>query len=97
MILLILNNPPYNESDKPSLIAEKINAFLSEIDAEPVEIFVGMPSRSLMIKDVTFPSAVRENLKETLRYEMEKILPVNPDEILYDYVIKNCVAGSLNI
>lgn len=87
----------YAEGDRPSIIAENINRFMAENNAEPVEIFVGIPSDNLMIKNVSFPSAVKENLRETLRYEMEKILPVNPEDIIYDYIIKDSGAGLVNI
>lgn len=87
----------FAEGERPSMIAENINRFMAENNAEPVEIFVGIPSDNLMIKNVSFPSAVKENLRETLRYEMEKILPVNPEDIIYDYIIKDSGAGLVNI
>lgn len=88
---------PFGQDDRPSIIAENINRFLSENGAEPVEIYLGIPSDGLMIKEVTFPAAVRENLRDTLRYEMEKLLPVNLDDIVYDYIIKDTVSGIMNI
>ncbi|WP_027358793.1 PilN domain-containing protein [Desulforegula conservatrix] len=87
----------YAEGDRPSMMAENINRFMAENNAEPVEIFMGIPSDNLMIKNVSFPSAVKENLRETLRYEMEKILPVNPEDIIYDYIVKDSGAGLINI
>lgn len=79
----------FAEDDRPSMVAENINSFMDENDARPVEVYLGIPSEHLMIKHLSFPSAVKENLRDTLRYEMEKILPINPNDIVYDYLIKD--------
>jgi len=83
--------------NKPMILAEKINAFIADQAESVSEIYIGIPADKFIIKTVSFPSAVKDNLREALRYEMEKIVPVNPDELVYDYLIVSESGGFINI
>ncbi len=50
-------------------------------------IFLGIPGNLTIFKTIEFPTAVKENLRSTLRYEMEKYVPIPIDDILFDYQI----------
>jgi Tfp pilus assembly protein PilN len=48
-------------------------------------VFLGIPGELTIFKTIEFPLAVKENLRSTLRYEMEKHVPLSADEVLFDY------------
>jgi Tfp pilus assembly protein PilN len=50
-------------------------------------IFLGIPGELAIFRHIEFPSAVKENLRATLRYEMEKYIPLPADELAFDYQI----------
>lgn len=67
--------------------AEWISAFIMENKAEAAEVHVGIPGKLAIMRTLSFPAAVRENLSTTLLYEMEKYIPLPIDEIHYDHQI----------
>lgn len=51
------------------------------------DIFVGLPRELFFIRSLTFPQAVKENIASTLRYEMEKFVPIPVDDIYFDFLV----------
>jgi len=69
----------------------------NQIDSGPV--FMGITNDLAMVRKIELPVAVRENLASTLRYEMEKYIPIPVQDIYYDYQIlsEDSVSKKLNI
>lgn len=80
-----------------------IRGFLAEFRKEnrigPTEMFVGIPPELVMIRVVSLPFAVRENLAGTLRYEMEKLVPLPAQDVRFDYqvVSEDREAGQIRV
>ncbi len=92
------------EQDRP--LKERLgalNALLAEFRREnhigTTDIFLGIPGNMVMFREIEFPLAVRENLRATLRYEMEKYVPVPVEDIWFDHqvVAENRAAGRLKV
>ncbi len=47
-------------------------------------IFLGIPGELAIFRHIEFPAAVKENLRATIRYEMEKYIPLPADELAFD-------------
>lgn len=82
------------ELDPSQPLRQRLNAagmlladFRKEHGIGKTDIFVGVPSDIVMFREIEFPLAVRENLGATLRYEMEKYVPLPPDAIRFDHQV----------
>jgi len=74
--------------DNLNIVRELITDFMQENHVNGSStIFIGIPGNLAIFKTIEFPTAVKENLRSTLRYEMEKYVPIPIDDILFDYQI----------
>ena len=71
--------------DKADLVRGLIRDFVGKNSISPASIFLGVPRDVAIFRYVELPLAVKENLRETLGYEMEKYLPFSAEEIYFDY------------
>lgn len=80
------------EGDKPlkerlAVVRTLLGDFMRAHRLGNTEIFLGLPSDMAIVRPIEFPLAVKENLGATLRYEMEKYVPLPPDQVYFDYHI----------
>lgn len=77
------------KSDKEKLdaVSDLTTDFITENRLAPADIFIGIPGELTIFRDIEFPLAVKENLRTTLRYEMEKYIPLPVESIYFDYQI----------
>ncbi|MBC2714684.1 MAG: pilus assembly protein PilM [Desulfobacteraceae bacterium] len=73
--------------DRQSDIVSFINGFIREEKITAADIFIGISGDHSMIREIEFPLAVRENLRTTLAYEIEKYIPMSANDIYFDYHI----------
>ncbi len=70
--------------DQSDEIVYLIREFIRTHTLGSADIFIGIPNEFTMIREVRFPMAARENLRDTLSYEMEKFIPISADQIAFD-------------
>jgi len=67
---------------------EAVSALLSEFKTEHhignSPVFIGIPRNLILSKEIRFPLAVKENLRTTLSYELEKHIPLPGEELCFD-------------
>ncbi len=73
--------------DRQSDTVNFINGFFREEKISAADIFIGIPGDYSMMREIEFPVAVKENLRTTLAYEIEKYIPVSADDLYFDYQI----------
>ena len=91
---------PGLETDEKARIADEfLKGFLKKNSASSAPVFVAVPTEWAVYRYVEMPLVVKENLRESLLYEMEKHVPFSPEDIWYDYgVIKeDNEAGTIRI
>lgn len=71
--------------DRMGEIAGFINGFIRKHQAPDTVLFIGIPGQYYAIREVEFPLAVKENLRSTLTYEIEKYIPLAVDDIYFDF------------
>ena len=71
-------------TQKRPVIAEFIGNFMRKHHVSATDIFLGIPSDVTIVRDITLPLAVKENLRATLQYEMEKYIPLPFNDIYFD-------------
>ncbi len=67
---------------------EAVSALLSEFKTANrignCPVFLGIPRQLILSKEIRFPLAVKENLRTTLSYEMEKHIPLPAVDLCFD-------------
>ncbi|MBW1781819.1 MAG: pilus assembly protein PilM, partial [Deltaproteobacteria bacterium] len=70
---------------KADMIGGTVKDFLKKNSISPATVYLGVPREAVILRYVKLPLAVKENLKDSLRYELEKYVPFSEDEIYFDY------------
>ncbi len=85
--------------ERISISAELINDFIETNNVSSSDVFLCLPRESVILRDLEFPLAVKENLKSTLRYKIENYVPMKLEDIYFDYQIveENKQANKLKI
>ena len=73
--------------EKSKAVSRLIEGFIRENKISPASIFLGIPRHTVILRYLELPIAVKENLRETLGYELEKHVPFVPEEVYFDFQI----------
>lgn len=68
-------------------VARLVDDFFNAHEILSADIFLGIQRDLAIVRFLELPLAVRENLRGTLVYEMEKYIPLSVDDIYFDYQI----------
>lgn len=68
-------------------IGTLVAGFMKNHRISSTDIFLGIPRNQVILRYIDLPSAVKENMRETLGYEMEKYSPFPAHETCFDYRI----------
>ena len=80
-----LKPPPASEKAKREGLISGLEDFLGQNGARWDEIIVILSRKSVLYRQVWFPSTVKENLGAAIEFEIENISPFKREEALYDY------------
>ncbi|RPH52035.1 MAG: hypothetical protein EHM85_04330 [Desulfobacteraceae bacterium] len=70
--------------EKTAETKKSINEFLKKQGISSADIFLGIRRDLTMLRYIELPLAVKENLRTTLQYEMEKYIPLPVGDIYFD-------------
>jgi len=76
-----------SKTEKLADISNFINGFIDEHRISAPDIYIGIPGQCSIVREIEFPLAVKENLRATLEYEIEKYIPMSPENIYFDFSI----------
>jgi general secretion pathway protein L len=76
-----------DSEEKTGEIRKHVNEFLREHRISSADIFLGIGRDLMILRYIELPIAVKENLRGTLLYEMEKYVPLPVGDIYFDYQI----------
>lgn len=62
-----------------------IHDFIRENRLNCDRIYICIPAELTIRKKIVLPYAVKENLDQTISYELEKYIPIQPDAVYFDY------------
>ncbi len=84
---------------KVDLMGGLVRDFIRQNSISPAAVFLGIPRNMAILRYVELPLAVKENLRESLGYEMDKYIPFPADEIYFDYqiVVEDKDSGKLKL
>ncbi|MFO7599030.1 MAG: pilus assembly protein PilM [Candidatus Desulfacyla sp.] len=76
-----------SSQEKIDTLEGVIRDLLDRNKISSVALFLGIPREAVVLRYVDLPLAVKENLRDSLRYELEKYVPFPPEEVIFDYQI----------
>lgn len=76
--------PRQSTTQKYNIAGEFIGNFIRKHHVTASDVFLGIPGDTTILRDITLPWAVKESLRTTLRYEMEKYIPLPLEDIYFD-------------
>jgi len=86
-------------NEKAFEISSLVNEFLHTHKISSADIFIGIQRDLTIVRYIQLPLAVKENLRGTLQYEMEKYVPLSVNDIYFDFQIieEDKAAGKLTV
>ena len=80
---------PFEENiaheEKGNVVLSLIQGFLQKVGVSPTSVFLGIPRNTAILRYLTFPISLKENLRESLGYEMEKHVPFSSEDVYFDF------------
>ena len=67
---------PHTAALEPFLLGKREEALRSRIE---------LPAEWIASRHLSLPSQARANLRQVIRYELDRLTPFNPDQVYYDY------------
>jgi general secretion pathway protein L len=81
------STPDLSKKDIQKEITDFINNFVIQNKITAADTFMGISGDQVMLREIEFPLAVKENLRTTLTYEIEKYFPLPADDVYFDFQI----------
>lgn len=80
--------------ERAEFCSREITRFVKENGVGKENVWVGLPQNDLLLRFVTLPSSAEENLREVVRYEVEKYIPFSEEDVHFDFVTLERDEGS---
>lgn len=68
-------------------IARQLRAFIDRHRIGGSGVYIGIPHEKTLLREISLPLAARENLPETLRYELDRYVPIPEEDLFMDFQI----------
>lgn len=77
------------KSGKEGLEALKsiISDFKVENQIHTSNLVIGLSNEAIILREIEYPIAVKENLRSTLDYDIDKYIPLSADEVYFDHQV----------
>jgi len=86
--------PSLSGDDCADFCSREISRFIKENAIGKENVWVGLPQNDFLLRFITLPSSAEENLREVVRYEVEKYIPFPEEDVHFDFVTLERDAGS---
>jgi general secretion pathway protein L len=80
-----------------ALSPNTLQARLEEAVGDNYQILIGLPTHHALQRTLTLPSALAENLRQTLGFELDRYTPFRPDQAYFDYRVSPSEGGAKTI
>jgi Tfp pilus assembly protein PilN len=78
--------PDLPAEDVDKYLSQEISGFLKEKNIGKENVWVALPRNEFLIRFISLPLSVEENLRDVIRYEMGKYLPFSEEDIYFDFL-----------
>ncbi len=77
-----------SEVDRVGAITNVVRDFVDELGTVPDQVVLCLSRESASVSRLVVPGSARGSLAQVIKYEVERLLPFQADEIYYDYVTR---------
>jgi len=81
----------------PEACASSVSLAAAEFPMKKAEVILSIPKAWTIVTTAEFPSAIKENVREAMRHELDRLTPFSHDEALYDFRIIRESEGKLSV
>jgi Tfp pilus assembly protein PilN len=75
------------EKEKLDAIPSFITEFRQEHQIQTNSLVIGLSHKKIMLREIEYPLSVKDSLRSTLEYDVDKYIPLSADDIYFDYQI----------
>lgn len=81
----------------PAAAAARFRELTSSLHPESIQIEITVSRALVLVKDTDLPAVAKEDLRQTLAFEMHRLTPFSADEVYFDYAAAAPCAGTLRV
>ena len=87
------------DEEKVNAVGALVQGFLRKNRISPTSVFLGIPRSIAILRYLEFPIVLKENLRESLGYELEKHIPFSSEDVYFDFQVisEDKAAGRLQL
>lgn len=85
--------PTSRRPERMQTLTQAVSAFIHEFNIAPGGVHLCLARQELLLNRLVLPAAARENLRQVLEYEIERVIPLPRDEVFWDYQVRESGGG----
>src|SRR6185369_13556392 len=85
--------PANRRPERAQTLSQAVAAFIREFKITPGEVHLCLSRHELLLNRLVLPAAAKENLRQVLEYEIERVIPLPRDEVFWDYQVRESGGG----
>lgn len=85
------------EEELVNFCPQEISRFIKEKAIGRENVWAGLPRNEFLLRFITLPFSAEENLREVIRYEMDKYIPFPEEKVIFDFLIMERDAEAKNL
>ncbi len=82
---------------RPDEIVDAIQSYVSKLPNQPIKTIIVIPAEWVFKRAADFPLTVKENIPDAVRFELDRLTPLSPEDAYYDYHVTGEQNGRLNL
>jgi Tfp pilus assembly protein PilN len=85
--------PTSRRPERAQSLSQAVAAFIHEFKIAPGGVHLCLARHELLLNRLVLPAAARENLRQVLEYEIERVIPLPRAELFWDYQVRESGGG----
>ena len=85
--------PTSRRPERVQTLTQALGAFIHERNISPGVVHLCLARQELLLNRLVLPAATRENLRQVLEYEIERVIPLPRGEVFWDYQVRESGGG----
>ncbi len=85
--------PTSRRPERVQSLSQAVAAFIHEFKIAPGGVHLCLARHELLLNRLVLPAAARENLRQVLEYEIERVIPLPRGEVFWDYQVRESGGG----
>jgi general secretion pathway protein L len=88
--------PPEEAEPRRAALAAAVASFVGEHSLDADRAFVTLPRSSALLSRLSLPAAAKNDVRQVIEFEVDRLLPLSREEIYYDTIVREG-AGKLDV